>query len=258
MENKRIFISYSWDSQSHKDWALNFSNKLEEYFELHVTFDQYDLDSFEDKNHFMEKGVFENDIIIILVTPKYVEKANERLGGVGIETKMSSARHWEETLSQGQSNIILVLCEGSDVPNYLKEKFFIDFRDKSKYESSFENLIKHINGTSKISRPFKKRSIATKPIHKDLTKIDEFLKINHKRRRLVFDRNETTDFSGSNRIKFELWETKSPAVDHYLFLFDNIVLKPTVQRLCELIKKEKIHITRLTVLRSKKGDRGYM
>ncbi|AVQ86232.1 hypothetical protein C7R88_02250 [Plesiomonas shigelloides] len=258
MENKRIFISYSWDSESHKQWALKLSNQLEEYFELHITFDQYDLDSFEDKNHFMEKGVFENDIIIMLVTPKYVEKANQRIGGVGIETKMSSARHWEESQSQGRSNIIPVLREGSDLPNYLKEKFYIDFRNDCKYDSSFESLIKHINGTSKVARPQKKRSITQKPIHKDLTRIDDFLKINHKKRNLVFDRNETTDFSGNNRIKFELWETKSPAVNHYLFLFDNIVLKPTIKRLCDLIKKNKTQITLLTILRSKKGEKGYV
>lgn len=258
MDNKKIFISYSWDSESHKEWALKLSNQLEEYFELHITFDQYDLDSFEDKNHFMEKGVFENDIIIMLVTTQYVKKANKRLGGVGIETKMSSARHWEESLSQGKSNIIPVLCEGTELPNYLKEKFYIDFREESKYEVSFVDLIKHINGTSKTVRPSKKRSIAQKPIHKDLTKIDDFLKINHKKRSLVFDRNETTDFSGSNRIKFELWETKSPAVNHYLFLFDNIVLKPTIQKLCKLIKDNKTNITRLTILRSRKGEKGYI
>lgn len=258
MENKRIFISYSWDSDNHKEWALNLSNQLEEYFELHITFDQYDLDSFEDKNHFMEKGVFGNDIIIMLITTKYVEKANERLGGVGIETKMSSVRHWEESLSQGKSNIIPVLREGSNLPNYLKEKFYIDFRDDSKYHLSFTDLIKHINGTSKAPRPSKKRSITKMPIYKDLTKIDDFLKINHKKRRLVFDRNDTTDFSGGNRIKFELWETKSPAIDHYLFLFDNIVLKPTIQRLCELLRNSKTNISRLTILRSKKGEQGYI
>ncbi|WP_286696011.1 TIR domain-containing protein [Spongiibacter sp. UBA1325] len=258
MEIKKIFISYSWDSESHKEWVLKLANELEEYFELHITLDQYDLDSFEDKNHFMEKGVFDNDIIIMLVTPQYVKKANERLGGVGIETKMSSARHWEESLSQGKSNIIPVLRKGSELPNYLKEKFHIDFRNESNYEASFMDLINHISGNSKAARPTKKRSITQKPIHKDLTKIDDFLKINHKKRSLVFDRNETTDFSAGNRIKFELWETKSPAVNHYLFLFDNIVLKPTIERLCNLIKDKKIYISRLTILRSKKGDKGYI
>ena len=258
MKNKRIFISYSWDSEIHKEWALKLSNQLEEYFELHITFDQYDLDSFEDKNHFMEKGVFENDIIITLVTPKYVEKANARVGGVGLETKMSSARHWEETLECGKSNIIPILCNGTELPNYLKEKFYIDFRDEQKYQVSFDQLIKHITGTSKVTRPAKKRSVSQKSIHKDLTKIDDFLKINHKKRKLVFDRSETTDFKAGNRIKFELWETKSPSVDYYLFIFDNVILKPTIQRFCELLRKYKINISRLTILRARKGERGYI
>ncbi|MES2675141.1 MAG: TIR domain-containing protein [Pseudomonadota bacterium] len=258
MERKKIFISYSWDSQSHKEWALKLSNDLEEYFELEITFDQYDLDSFEDKNHFMEKGVFDNDIIITLVTPKYVEKANKRVGGVGIETKMSSARHWEESATEGKSKIIPILCDGSELPNYLKEKIYIDFRNEQSYQASFAELIKNITGASKVARPTKKRSISQKPIHKDLTKIDDFLKINHKKRSLVFDRSETTDFSAGNRIKFELWETKSPSIDHYLFIFDNVILKPTIDRLCELLNKNKIYITRLTILRSKKGEKGYI
>jgi hypothetical protein len=258
MENKRIFISYSWDSESHKEWALKLSNQLEEYFELHITFDQYDLDSFEDKNHFMEKGVFDNDIIITLVTPQYVEKANTRVGGVGIETKMSSARHWEESSEGGKSNIIPILCDGTELPNYLKEKFYIDFRDEQKYQNSFDDLIKHITGNAKATRPTKKRSISQKPIHKDLTRIDDFLKINHKKRNLVFESSETTDFSAGKKIKFELWETKSPSVDYYLFIFDNIILKPTIQRLCQLLKKNKIYITRLTILRAKKGEKGYI
>ncbi|WP_265460745.1 SEFIR domain-containing protein, partial [Aeromonas salmonicida] len=64
METKKIFISYSWDNEVHKQWTLNLANQLEEYSELHITLDQYDLDSFSDKNHFMESGVFDNDYVI--------------------------------------------------------------------------------------------------------------------------------------------------------------------------------------------------
>ena len=58
MEIKKIFISYSWDSEGHKEWALKLANQLEEYFELHITLDQYDLDSFEDKNYFPGRKMF--------------------------------------------------------------------------------------------------------------------------------------------------------------------------------------------------------
>lgn len=258
MSSIKVFVSYSWDSESHKEWTLCLASKLEEYFEIDVAFDQYDLDSFEDKNHFMERGVFDNEYIVVVVTPSYVDKANDRAGGVGIESKMTSAKHWDESLITGKSKIIPVLREGDELPNYLKEKIYIDFRDDLRFEGNFDLLVKHFKGSVKALRPEKNKSIDDKPMHKDLTKIEDFLKINHKKRRLVFDKTETTDYSSGNRIKFELWETKSPAIDYYLFVFDGVILKPTVKRVCELIKRDEIVIKRLTVLRSSKGERGYI
>ncbi len=258
MDKKKIFISYSWDSEIHQSWTKLLADKLEEYLELHITFDQYDLDSCTDKNLFMEKAVFENNFILIIVTPEYVQKANNRLGGVGIETKLSTSKHWEEALSGGESNIIPILRVGESLPNYLKEKMYIDFRDDSCFDTSFGKLISNIKGSAKANRPSKKHSIHKKSIHKDLTKIEDFLKINHKKRQLVFNKSETTDYSSNNRIKFELWETKSPAIDHYLFIFDGVVLKPTIHHLCELLKRDGINISRLTVLRSGRGEKGYL
>lgn len=258
MDIKKIFISYSWDNETHKQWTLNLANQLEEYSELHITLDQYDLDSFSDKNHFMESGVFDNDYIILIVTPEYVHKSNNRSGGVGIETKLASSRHWEESLTLGVSKIIPILRSGTELPNYIKEKFYIDFRDDEKLSSSFEQLIKHITNSAKSIRPTKKKSLQNRPIHKDLTKNEEFLKINHRKRKLVFDKSKTTDFSSGNRIKFELWETRSPAIDHYLFIFDGVILRPTIQRMCELIKSEHVSIRRLTVLRPTRGEKGYI
>ena len=239
-------------------YIKRLADKLEEYFELHITFDQYDLDSFTDKNHFMEKGVFDNHLILIIVTPEYVQKANSRSGGVGIETKLSISRHWEESLNGEQSNIIPLLRKGTEVPNYLKEKFYIDFLDDSELDHSFKDLINHVKGTSKAKRPVKKHSISKKLVPKDFTKIEGFLKINHKKRHLVFDKSETTDYSEKRRIKFEFWEIKSPAIDYYLFIFDGVTLKPTIKRLCELLRRDKIEVKRLTVLRSSKGERGYI
>lgn len=156
MDMKKIFISYSWDNEAHKQWTLNLANQLEEYSELHITLDQYDLDSFSDKNHFMESGVFDNDYIILIVTPEYVHKSNSRSGGVGIETKLASSRHWEESLTLGVSKIIPILRSGTELPNYIKEKFYIDFRDDEKLSSSFEQLIKNITDSAKSIRPTKK------------------------------------------------------------------------------------------------------
>lgn len=258
MNKKKIFVSYSWDSEEHKEWVKKLADSLEEYFEIHVVFDQYDLDLFTDKNYFMEKGVFDNDIMLIIVTSEYVEKSNNRIGGVGIETKMSTSRHWEESLNGKDSNMIAILREGGTVPNYLKEKFRVDFRKDEMYEKSFSYLLKHINGDSKSIRPKKSKSLVRNSALKDFTRVEDFLRINHKKKKLVFDRKDTTDYSGKNRIKFELWETRSPATDYYLFLFDNVVIKPTIERLCNLLKESGINIKQLTVLKSSGSEKGYL
>ncbi|CAH1598628.1 conserved hypothetical protein [Vibrio owensii] len=258
MHFEKIFISYSWDSEEHKAWTKQLADRLEEFFELSVSFDQYDLDSFTDKNHFMEKGVFDTDLVLVVVTGAYLDKANLRKGGVGIETKMSVVRHWDETLLSGQSNIIPILRDGNEIPNYLKEKFYLDFRDDLKFENSLNSLLEHITGKSRALRPKKKYSLSNIPLHHDLTRIEDFLKINYKKRKLVFDRKESTDFSSGKKIKFELWETRSPSVHHYLFLFNNIIIKDTISKLCELIKRDNISFKNLTVLKTGKSEKGYL
>lgn len=257
MESINLFISYSWDSDEHKDWVKSFADKLEEFFEINVSFDQYDLDSSDDKNYFMEKSVFGTDIILMIATDKYVVKANNRLGGVGIETKLSTSRHWEESEGGKSSKIIPILRQGESLPNYLKEKFYLDFRNDSKFSQSFNEVIDHIKGTSKSKRPSKKHSLH-KSSQKNLTKIEDFLKINHKKRNLVFEQDRTTDFSANQKIKFELWETKSPSTDFFLFIFDNVTLKPTIERLCGLLKEDNLLLKHLTVLKSKGSEKGYL
>ncbi|HBT5339637.1 TPA: TIR domain-containing protein, partial [Klebsiella pneumoniae] len=125
-----VFISYSWDNQEHKEWVLNLANQLSEYEEIHVTLDQYDLDTSVDKNYFMEKGAFDSDIILIIITPNYAQKSNNRTGGVGIEATLLSSRYWDEILVNQKTSIIPILRTGefSSSPRYLKNHFSLDFR----------------------------------------------------------------------------------------------------------------------------------
>lgn len=258
MEYKKIFVSYSWDDDIHQRWAKKLADRLEEIFEISVSFDQYDLDSFSDKNHFMEKAVHETDLVLAVITSNYNKKANERVGGVGIETSLAVARHWDEYLGTGKSNIIPILREGDVVPYYLKNKFYIDFRVDEFFEESFSKVLAHIKGEVKSARPQKKYSINEVPAIQEFTRIEDFLKINYKNRKRVFEKSQTIDFSGSNKIKFELWETKSPSLQYYLFLFNNTTLDKTVQRICELVKSKGIKITSLTVLKRNNSKKDYL
>lgn len=123
MKNK-VFISYSWDSDDHRNWVRKLADSLEEIKELHVTWDGYDLDALADKNLFMEAGIHESDYVVVVASRTYKEKADKRSGGVGIETYLTTAAHWDGLQRNDKTKVIVVLREPDAVPNYLKGHLF--------------------------------------------------------------------------------------------------------------------------------------
>lgn len=81
---KRVFISYSHDSEEHKLWVLGLANFLRESG-IDVILDQWDVGIGEDLPKFMEDSIRDSDRVIVISTDKYIEKANSGSGGVGYE-----------------------------------------------------------------------------------------------------------------------------------------------------------------------------
>lgn len=156
-QQKKIFISYSWDSEAHKQWVKQFADTLEENPEYHVIWDGYDLDSLSDKNLYMEKSVINADYVLIVATKKYQEKSNNRTGGVGIETSIAVSQHWKQIQKEGKSKIISILRENDAIPTYLENHLHIDFTDTNKYEVKINELLKVLNGNALYKRPSKKK-----------------------------------------------------------------------------------------------------
>lgn len=81
MENPKVFISYSWDSDEHKTWVLNLANTLVANG-VDVTLDQYELQLGRNLTHFMERAVQDADKVILIMTKNFKLKAEDRKGGV--------------------------------------------------------------------------------------------------------------------------------------------------------------------------------
>mgnify|MGYP001290363638 FL=1 len=89
MEKKpSAFISYSWDSEEHKEWVVGLVNLLRDngvdasadFFETQRgTTNLYSM---------MVENIRDKDYIIIVLTPEYAKKADSLQGGVGFETSM--------------------------------------------------------------------------------------------------------------------------------------------------------------------------
>ncbi len=254
MQPAKIFISYSWDSEEHQKWVQGLATSLDEFHEFHVTFDQFDLDNFSDKNLFMEKAIEDSDIVIIVCTELYKRKAESRTGGVGIETYLSVIRHWEESEGGAPSNIIVVSREKYSTPFYLKGKFRVDFHDDDLYQKSLSFLVKALSRNTKLKRPDKRKSIDSGSSYYNFTRVEDILRLKNSKREALISASEGTDFSANNRVKFELWEVSNPFKAHFLILYPNITITQTINRFCHILTEKKIKLGNLTLLRPAKGD----
>lgn len=253
VKTTNVFISYSWDGEDHQAWVKGLATDLDKYRELHVTFDLFDLDNFSDKNFFMEKAVQDADIIIIVTTQNYRNKADSRQGGVGIETYLTAIRHWEESEGGGASKILVASREKYSTPFYLKGKFRVDFHDDDLYQKSFSFLLNALTRTSKAARPDKTKTIEQGSQNYSFTRAEDILKLNYSKRTALIDSSVGTDFSAGNRVKYELWEAKNPFSSYFLILYPNITISQTIGRFCKVVKEMGLGIKELVLLRPTKG-----
>jgi hypothetical protein len=149
----RVFISYSWDSEEHKDWVREFADSLASNG-IETILDQYDLRPGEDRFQFMESSVRDADAVLCVCTPDYVRKANARVSGVGVETSLLTPQFYERMRSAKQFIPIIRASGGrASTPDYLSVLVFIDFRDDALFASRMEELLRHLHGQPKHLKP---------------------------------------------------------------------------------------------------------
>ncbi|MGE8364461.1 TIR domain-containing protein [Cupriavidus sp.] len=257
MEQIRVFISYSWDNDQHRAWVRKFVDELERIEELTTVWDGYDLDSLIDKNFFMEKGIHEADYVVVISTAPYKAKADDRKNGVGLETILATALHWEGLLRDNRSKVIGVLREPNSMPRYLAGHFYIDFTQDAQFSTKFEELLRLLQKKATFERPKKTRRLAGAPeASYDFTRVEELIQVNHPNRRAVVNTDQGTDFSGSLRVKYELWETKSPALGYFLALHPSGTISHIVPKAAEALRAAQLRPNDITVLRPRPPQSG--
>ncbi len=153
--NPRVFFSYSWDSQEHRFWVLKLASDLIKDG-ISVLIDEWDLNNYNsDLHQFMETGIREADKVILICTPNYAKKANNRLGGVGVENTIITGEFYDKK----KSNKFIAIIRESEgnltdaLPTYLKTKFAIDFTNNDQYNSQKEDLMRKILNVPKFKKP---------------------------------------------------------------------------------------------------------
>ncbi len=148
----KVFISYSHDSESHKDWVLGLSTRLMANG-VDVVLDQWDLTLGSDLPRFMEMGLTGAHRVLVVCTDAYVSKANAGRGGVGYEKMILTAQLMHDISTDRIVPIIRANALVPPVPTFLGSRVYIDFRNDFTYEAKYAELIGDIHGQQIKPRP---------------------------------------------------------------------------------------------------------
>ncbi|NQZ10946.1 MAG: toll/interleukin-1 receptor domain-containing protein [Algicola sp.] len=147
----KVFISYSHDTQQHKSWVLDLATRLR-HNGIDAVIDQWELHPGDDLALFMEKHLTEANIVIMVCTQKYVNKANKGIGGVGYE-KMIVTSDFMSNIDSSKVIPIIRQRGSYTVPNFLSTKKFINFSRKDDFEFNFDELVRTIHKAPLINKP---------------------------------------------------------------------------------------------------------
>jgi len=146
-----VFISYTWDNEEHKEWILDLANRLTDNG-IYVFLDRFDLKTGKPMTQFMEKSVNNSNKILMIMTPNYKDKADNRTGGVGYEYSMITQELYN---NQNSDKFIPILRRGNfdeSAPKFLSTLIYHDMRNDSTYEKDFSELLRIIYNEPEILR----------------------------------------------------------------------------------------------------------
>ena len=147
------FISYSWDSEEHKDWV----RKLADYLQnngIEIILDQYDLSTGKNMTLFMESSIEKADKVLLILTPNFKLKSDSRHSGVGYEYSMISAELFE--IQHDNNKFIPILRAGDkniSTPKFLTSFVHHDMKRDDRFISDAFELIRIIVNKPKIIKP---------------------------------------------------------------------------------------------------------
>ena len=144
LDPKRVFISYSHDSETHKDWVRELAEYLTENG-IKVFLDQWDVGLGDDLAAFMEHGIRKTDRVLAICTDKYVEKANSGSGGVGYEKTIATAEILRSVENRRRFIPIVREVAGDEkLPAFFGAALYLDLSDGNDNNDNRKKLLHNI------------------------------------------------------------------------------------------------------------------
>lgn len=138
------FISYSWDSDEHREWVKMLATRLRADG-IDVTLDQWHVAPGDQLPKFMEASIQKSDFVLVVCTPIYKRKSEARIGGVGYEGDIITSQIF---VSQNQRKYIPILRQGEwydAAPVWVTGKYYVDLTGNYP-DSKYQDLLKTLKG----------------------------------------------------------------------------------------------------------------
>jgi len=137
--NPKVFISYAWEVST-KAWVKDLATRLRAHG-IDATLDQWQLAPGDQLTHFMEAAVRDNDYVLIICTPKYKDRSDNRTGGVGYEGDIMTAEVFGSSNHRKYIPLLQLGSFSSSLPSWLAGKVCLDLSDARTYEAGYHELI---------------------------------------------------------------------------------------------------------------------
>ena len=141
----RVFVSYSWDDEGHKRWVGELATDLHNDG-VETRLDQWHTEPGDLLPAFMANEIKDSDFVLVVCTPNYRRRSEERRGGVAYEDSIMTA---EVVANDNHRKYIPVLARGSweeAAPSWLKGRFYVDLSTETSYRSHYKNLLRKLRG----------------------------------------------------------------------------------------------------------------
>lgn len=137
----------------------DLATRLRTEAEIDVVLDQWEVLLGDQVPAFMERAVRDNDFVLIVCTPRYRQKSNDRSGGVGYEGDIMTAEVFNGTTRR---KFIPLIRAGTPIearPTWLSGSAYIDFRGDQYLEASFDELVRTLRRERRGAPPLGRRPV---------------------------------------------------------------------------------------------------
>ena len=157
MTTPTAFISYSWDGDDHQEWVKALPTRLRQDG-VGVVLDRWANVPSSQLTAFMEQAVSDNDFVLVICTPGYRERSDQRRGGVGYEGDIITS----EIFYRGNhEKFIPILRSGTwgdggsadAAPTWLRGKVYIDLRDEPYSEDQYKEFVETLFSRRETAPP---------------------------------------------------------------------------------------------------------